>query len=64
MPANLKTINITSRHNNEKKYISGKMFKSGFKNVFSQAREKVWGFVVGASGLVISGLPTGLLKLR
>ena len=40
------------------------MLTRGFKDVFSQAREKVWGFVVGASGLVISGLPTGLLKLR
>ena len=64
MPANLKTINITSRHNTEKKYISLKMLTLGFKDVFSQTREKVWGFVVGASGLVISGLPTGLLKLR
>ena len=61
MPANLKTINITSRHNTEKKYISLKMLTLGFKDVFSQTREKVWGFVVGASGLVISGLPTGLL---
>ena len=64
MPANLKTINITSRHNTEKKYISLNMLTLGFKDVFSQTREKVWGFVVGASGLVISGLPAGLLKLR
>ena len=34
MPANLKTINITSRHNTEKKYISNKNVNTWFQRRF------------------------------